>query len=152
MSDLFVNWKLLSNNKKLYSLCDSQKVLAELGVWSLSHERNILFGLKNNSTNASNLFKFIITVTKNYDNLYAVPNEKGSQIWSALRWNHKYVNISIADKKTFFEKISYRLFFHKYLFFNLFFILKPSDRKSLFINRKIFYKGNLPSVILVDTF
>jgi hypothetical protein len=112
----------------------------------------ILFGLRNLSANARDFFNFVIDVTEKYENLYAVPNKEGSQVWSALKWNNKYLNVCIADNKSILEKISLRLYFRKFLFINIFFVLRPADRKSFIINRRLFYKGNLPRTILVDTF
>jgi hypothetical protein len=152
MSDLEIKCKAISEGKILFMLCDGPVVYSEIGVWSFTKERNVLFGLRNFSANASDFFNFVIDVTKKYDNLYAVPNKQGRQVWSALKWNNKNLKICIADKKSIVEKIRLRICFRKFFFMNIFFVLKPTDRKSLIMNRKLFYKGNLPRIVLVDTF
>lgn len=152
MSDLFIKCKVLTKNKSLYTLCDEHLIYCEIGVWNFTQERNVLFGLRNFCANASDFFKFVIDVTNKYDNLYAVPNKQGSQVWSALRWNNKYLHLCIGDRKSITEKIKERICFRKFFFLNMFFVLKPGDKKSLIMNRKIFYKGNLPNSVLLDTF
>lgn len=152
MSEFKLKSRVLSEGKTLYMLCEGPSIYCELGVWSLTNERNVLFGLRNFSAKASDFFKFVIEVTNKFDNLYAVPNKHGAQVWSVLKWKSSSLKVCIADKKSFSEKFKLRIFIGKFLFLNVFFVLKPSPRKSLILDRKIFYKGNLPKIILVDTF
>jgi len=152
MDSLEIKLKVLSETKKLYMLCGGDVIFSQLGVWSFSKDRNVLFGLKNFSASAGDFFKFVIDVTDRYENLYAIPNEKGSQVWNALKWDKKFVNISFTDKESISEKLRSGICIKKFFCINIFFVLKPANRKSLIMKRRVFYKGRLPDILLLDTF
>lgn len=147
-----INKYFISEKKVLYYLIADNVVIAQVGIWSIDQKRNMVFGLVNYRAEASMFFAFILEVTNPFPNLYAVPNQSGAMVWNALKWKSQFVKIHIASLIVIKEKIKLKIWIPKYLFLNIFFVLKVAKNKSMISRRKIYYLGDLPNQIILDTF
>jgi hypothetical protein len=110
---------------------------------------NCIIDLYNSKVNAKIFFYWLKEILSKYDDYYCVPNEEGKMIWKAFGLKSRDIYISFDPVKLLRSNIKLR--YIKFLFFNMFF--RITTKKTIFkLNKKIYYKTNLPKKIDLDTF
>lgn len=99
--------------------------------------------LKNGITS----LRLLSTVLSFYKNIYAVPNASGRTIWSSINFIPEPLFINIRFRPKIF-KFCYNS--RRYFYLNLF--IGPDTNGFVKLNRTLFFKGEKPKIIYLDTF
>ena len=92
-------------------------------------------------------FELLMRSLNRFDNVYAIPNSSGELIWNALNFHACELYLRPGLRLSAF-KFCYKN--HRYFYLNILFKLST---KGLFkLKKRIFYRGELPKEIVLDTF
>ena len=140
-SDLSQNIK--SKIKSDLSICDyfiyqKSSNFCMVGLLRVSKNYSCIVDLYNKDVSSLIFFKFINYLLRNEKNIYAVPNKKGEFIWKVMKFNVSNLNFHLSPKKFVYKKFIYKSY--RYLFLNLLWMIKPSEKQTPLTYKKIFYK------------
>ena len=110
---------------------------------------NCIIDLHNTNVQASIFFNWLRESLSKYDDYYCVPNNEGKFVWQALGLKQKDLYLKFTTKKIFRQKLKAR--YLKFLFLNMFFEV-CTEKTILKLKKNIYYKGQLPVRVELDTF